>query len=229
MGIPLSSMNCIIVFVKAPVLGKVKTRLTQRLADHVVVALYRSFVLDTLKTVARCNQSVRVFFTPPGARNELQQWLGDRFDYCDQEGEGLGEKMAAAFETSFAAGYRRAVLIGTDFPDLPSGIVTDALDALRRRDAVIGPANDGGYYLIGLRFDTFSPELFRGITWSTDQVFDSTVARCRDAGLSVHTLPRWRDVDTFEDLADLAASLTADRTRALHTSDYLQSIGLVRR
>jgi rSAM/selenodomain-associated transferase 1 len=229
MAIQLSSVNCIIVFVKAPVLGMVKTRLAQRLADHVVVALYRSFVLDTLKTVACCNQPVRVFFTPPGARSELQQWLGGRLDYCAQEGEGLGEKMAAAFETSFAAGYRRVVLIGTDFPDLPSRIVADALDTLRSKDVVLGPANDGGYYLIGLNLDTFSPDLFRGIAWSTDQVFDLTVSRCRDAGLTVHTLPQWRDVDTFEDLADLAVSLSEDRTRAVHTFDYMQSIGLVRR
>ena len=104
---------------------------------------------------------------------------------------------------SFAQGYDRAVIIGSDSPDLPGGLVSEAFSSLETSDAVVGPSPDGGYYLIGFRNGTFLPEAFDGIEWSTDTVFRKTIEVMDEQGLRVHVLPEWQDVDTLIDLVNL--------------------------
>jgi rSAM/selenodomain-associated transferase 1 len=121
-------------------------------------------------------------------------------EYLPQEGADLGERMANAFDFSFAAGYGPVLLRGSDTPDLPASIIYEAQEALAREkaDLVLGPAADGGYYLIGLSQP--APRLFEDIAWSTPGVLDATLQLATGMGLTVHLLPGWRDIDTPEDL-----------------------------
>jgi len=116
----------------------------------------------------------------------------------EQRQEGMGERLCGAFEDAFARGACNPVLIGSDSPTLPGELIASASRALEAHDVVIGPAVDGGYYLIGLRRPC--PRLFEGIDWSTDRVLAQTQQRAREAGLAVFYLPYWYDIDTAADL-----------------------------
>jgi glycosyltransferase A (GT-A) superfamily protein (DUF2064 family) len=109
-------------------------------------------------------------------------------------------------------GYKRVVLIGSDIPDLPMKYIEEAFQSLKRMDAVIGPAYDGGYYLIGFKDKTFSPQVFEGIAWGTTSVFDETMKKLNRFGRAVHTLPWQRDIDTAEDLRYLKGRLSPNPT-----------------
>jgi len=120
-----------------------------------------------------------------------------------QHGRDLGERMKNGFLDGFAKGYKRVVLIGSDIPDLPKNSIEEAFQSLEETDAVIGPAFDGGYYLIGFRQSAFSSQVFEEINWGTATVFDETMKKLKRLRRSVHTLPRLRDIDTVEDLNHL--------------------------
>ena len=109
--------------------------------------------------------------------------------------------MRNAFSSVFAEDVDQAILMGSDFPDLDPGIIAEAFAFLREKEAVIGPAEDGGYYLIGFRKDAFDGGVFSGIDWGTATVFRETMQRFRDANLGSHVLPAWWDIDTPDDLA----------------------------
>jgi len=191
------------LFIKAPVPGRVKTRLAAVLGNETTLELYRSFCLDMLETIDASCREVVVFHDPPDAREMVVRWLGKERRCHPQQGADLGERMENAFRSAFSSNASRAILIGSDLPDLPSAVLAEALDALERNDAVIGPALDGGYYLIGLRKAPFRPEVFRGIPWSTSVVFDQTMRILARSGYRVHLLPRWQDVDRIDDLLEL--------------------------
>lgn len=191
------------VFVKAPRAGQVKTRLARGVGERAAVQLYRCFVLDVLDLPGPEHPDITVCYDPPGADREIRQWLGDGYAYRRQKGADLGERMANAFETAFAEGYDRALLVGTDLPDLPRRHIEEAEQALETADAVLGPSGDGGYYLIGFTRDGYQPAVFTGIPWSTDAVFRLTEKILNRSRRSLHILPAWQDVDTLEDLRDL--------------------------
>ncbi len=195
----------ILLFIKAPLKGRVKSRLASILGEDAALELYRSFALDILDTIERTGHPCTIFFYPPDSGEAVTAWLGPGRTCLPQEGEDLGLRMANAFATIFNRGDSRAILIGSDLPDLPADLLSGALKALDDHDAVIGPARDGGYYLIGFRRETFLPDVFQGIEWSTNRVFAETVARFERLGKRVFLAPAWRDVDTPEDLKDLAA------------------------
>ncbi|MDA8125275.1 MAG: TIGR04282 family arsenosugar biosynthesis glycosyltransferase [Deltaproteobacteria bacterium] len=194
--------RCIVMFVKLPREGEVKTRLAADLAGGFVVSLYEAFVADLTAVLRRSGHPFRLAFTPPDRGDEIAARFGD-CPLIPQEGADLGERLKNAFQRSFADGYDRVVIIGSDSPDLPEESFSEAFRALDRRDAVIGPAADGGYYLIGFRKETFSPVVFDGIAWGTEQVFGQTMAHLKRAGRSVRRLPVRRDVDTPDDLRAL--------------------------
>jgi glycosyltransferase A (GT-A) superfamily protein (DUF2064 family) len=123
-------------------------------------------------------------------------------------------------------GSSRAVLIGSDIPDLPESILSEAFRSLDDHDAVLGPARDGGYYLIGFRRDTFVPDVFRGIEWSTDRVFAETRRKLEQATRSVYLLPEWSDVDTPEDLRDLKERNEGTAFAKSRTMKYLFATGV---
>jgi len=199
----MPSSSPILLFVKAPIKGQVKSRLAAGLGDEAALELYKTFVSDILDTIEKTANPSTIFFHPPEARDAVANWLGPERDYLPQEGHDLGLRMANAFATIFSMGSSRAVLIGSDIPDLPESILREAFRSLDDHDAVLGPARDGGYYLIGFRRDTFVPDVFRGIEWSTDRVFAETRLKLEQAKRSIHLLPEWRDVDTPEDLREL--------------------------
>lgn len=196
----------VLVFLRAPRLGQVKTRLARTLGTAAVLALYRCFVKDTLAAVAAAGGDALLFVHPPEAAREVTEEFGPGYRVFPQEGSDLGERMARAFARMFAAGCRRALLVGADIPHLPPRVYRDAFDALRRRGTVIGPASDGGYYLIGFRKDSYTPGVFQQMPWGTDRVLQHTCARLAARGDPPHRLPVYSDIDVYGDLLALARS-----------------------
>jgi rSAM/selenodomain-associated transferase 1 len=188
------------IFVKSPRAGLVKTRLAESIGAHDAAALYRSM---GRQIVARCLDPGRhrttIWLTPAEEEPNVRAWLLrlEVDEFRVQREAGLDVRLSAAFAHHFAEGATRVVVIGSDCPDVDTTLVRRAFDALRECDLVIGPARDGGYYLIGLRFPT--PELFRRVTWSTDLVFRQTMLNAARLGLSATVLPELRDVDTVAD------------------------------
>jgi rSAM/selenodomain-associated transferase 1 len=164
------------------------------------VKLYKRFLLEMLSTLNRGTFLFYLYFYPGDSLNDLKDWLGDQYLYAPQMGENLGERMKNGFMEAFSMNFKRVVLIGSDIPDLPLEFIEEAFSALRNYDVVIGPAVDGGYYLIGSRNETFYPKMFEGIPWSTERVLEGTVKILEQAGLTVHLLKPLRDIDTIEDL-----------------------------
>ncbi len=193
----------VLFFVKAPEPGRVKTRLATSIGSEAAGELYRCFVEDLAAMLDALDVDVVCCYQASEEDAEFLQWLGRRFRLAAQHGDDLGERMKHAFREAFASGVRRAVLIGSDSPDLASEIVEQALTALQTSDAVIGPSSDGGYYLLGFRADRFVTEVFDGIRWSTEYVYDQTLGVLNKYGRRVALLPRWHDVDTRSDLDEL--------------------------
>jgi rSAM/selenodomain-associated transferase 1 len=192
--------DCLIVFVKSPEAQSVKSRLGSVIGELKARQLYRHFVEDLLDNLDRGDYCLKIFFYPPDRLQTVTGWLGHDRSYEPQTGCDLGERMKNAFEKCFSEGFDRSILIGSDSPDLPREIIEEGFAALASVDAVIGPARDGGYYLIGFRATTFLRDTFSGIPWSTEGVLTSTLAILDEKGLKVTVLPTWRDIDTYEDL-----------------------------
>lgn len=193
----------ILFFVKYPEPGEVKTRLAARIGADKAAELYGNFVLDILAKLESTQLPFTICLYPEQKKELLKGWLGEGYAYILQKGADVGERMASAFLEAFAGGHSRVILIGSDFPDLPQSFLEESLGALSTHDAVIGPATDGGYYLIGFRDRTFSPQAFEGMQWGTEVVFKKTLSIMRDRKQQVYILPAWSDVDTLEDLKEL--------------------------
>lgn len=186
----------LMIFVKAPRPGLVKTRLAKALGAETACQAYRQLV-GTLVGNLACLPTVALWFSPDDARDEVSGWTREGWTLHPQ-GEGdLGRRLARAFEDGFARGARRVLIIGSDCPEVMPADVAEAFAALQAHDVVLGPARDGGYWLIGLR--AVQPELFLEIAWSTAKVLDQTLDRARSRGLSVRLLRTLADVDTEED------------------------------
>ncbi len=182
----------ILFLLKAPRLGEVKTRLARALGPRRAVQIYRRLV-ESQAARLPAGWPVEIHYAPRGARRELHAWLGSRGHFRVQRGIDLGARLVTAFAGAFARGASGALAIGGDCPGLDATRLRAAARALRRNDVVLGPACDGGYYLIGLRLA--SPKLFAGIPWSTGEVLRETRRRARQQGLRVHLLDRLEDVD----------------------------------
>jgi rSAM/selenodomain-associated transferase 1 len=197
------------IMAKAPRPGQVKTRLCPPLAPAEAAELSRCFLRDKIAQVrALPGAQPALAYTPAGARAEFEA-LAPGFTLVPQRGPGLGERIVHAIADLAALGHRGVVLTDTDTPTLPPGCLAEAVRVLEaaEADAVVGPTDDGGYYLIGLRAP--APALFDGVPWSTDAVLNRTLERARDLGLAVRLLPRWFDVDTGPELERLAKDLAA--------------------
>lgn len=186
----------LIVFVKAPRIGSVKTRLAKTLGPTEACDAYKQLVAAVLRGISGIKQT-ELRFSPDDAREEIAPWL--REDWTAQpQGEGdLGARLTRAFAEAFARGAERVVIIGSDCADVKSSDIRTAWRELKNSQLVVGPALDGGYWLIGLRAP--QPELFREITWSTDAVLGQTLQRAKSLGLRIQLLRILSDVDTEED------------------------------
>lgn len=194
-------LSRLIVFVRFPEPGKSKTRLIPSLGPAGAAELHRQMVEHTLQWARKLREriplSIEIRFTGRPLET-FRRWLGPAFSYAEQ-GEGdLGRRMHVSFQEAFRGNLKKVILIGTDIPDLSADLVEGALVLLNSSDLVLGPAEDGGYYLIGLRRAV--PELFQEIPWSTAEVLQKTRQIAEGKRLFYSLLPTLQDVDRPEDL-----------------------------
>lgn len=191
---------CVIVFVKNPIPGEVKTRLTPHLSPEQAASLYQAFLVDWCDALSTTSTIHRVIaYTPPEGLNALQALIGEDPVYIPQVGASLGERLIAAARWACDQDYAKFLFVGSDSPTLPIQYVERALDLLESRDVVIGPSVDGGYYLIGFSKHGASlsiPTIFEGIAWSTEVVFRQTLEKIQEINTRLGLLPPWYDVDT---------------------------------
>jgi hypothetical protein len=219
--------TCILVFVKYPEKGKVKLRLSRDLDEDVVLRLYRCFVQDTLSTIKKIDVPFFICFHPPDSQSKIQNWLGYTLLFLPQKGNNLGERMKNSFTDVFAKGFEKVILIGSDSPDLPIDYIKQAFTLLQTKDVVLGPTIDGGYYLIGFRTTTFTPNVFEEIHWSSRLVFQETSMKIQQAHRSVGLLPVWSDVDTFADLKNLVSRTENTSFKSSNTMTYISQYQII--
>ncbi|MBH0200058.1 MAG: glycosyltransferase [Nitrospira sp.] len=224
---PQSSVlgTALVIFAKAPVPGQVKTRLCPPLTPDEAATLHGSFVLDTLE---RTKEAVSKFKLPldrylacaPSSTHVFFKIMEERqgVRVIDQVGDDLGSRMNQAFEALFKQGYKRVLIVGTDAPSLPLEYYKHAITLLETHDLVLGPALDGGYYLIGLNRPF--PDLFTDIPWSTEQVLALTQEKAGALGLKTALLAPWRDVDTIADLQALIESSALDAKKSKREQSF---------
>jgi len=213
------------VFARRPEPGRVKTRLTPALPPEMGLELYCGMLEDVLEAAARSSADRRyLYWDEPGGRMELS--IPPGFRETHQAGSDLGERLERAFEELLPSSADRAIVVGTDCPELDVALLDRGFGSLGSAELVLGPARDGGYYLVGLT--RRAPAIFRGISWSTDRVLEQTLDRAREAGLSSTLLPRLPDLDTPEDLARLIATrLVEGGTLPPRTAAALTRMGLL--
>jgi uncharacterized protein len=192
----VQSERLLIVFVKAPRVGAVKTRLAQEIGAERACDAYQELVRAVLAKIEPL-ANVQLRYSPDDAQSEVQPWRKSSWTTTAQGAGDLGERLARAFSDAFKSGTSRVVIIGSDCPWLDVADIEEAWSELESHDVVLGPARDGGYWLIGLRGPL--PELFAGIAWSTPDVLKQTIERASARDLRVRLLRELRDVDTFED------------------------------
>jgi hypothetical protein len=190
--------EALVIFVRNPELGKVKTRLAATIGDVAALAVYKKLLEHTQRITSYCAADKYVFYAERIMDNDL--WTADHYFKFHQHEGDLGIKMKEAFALVFSKGYQRAVIIGSDCPGLTEHHIQQAFSGLQRHDVVIGPARDGGYYLLGM--NRLQPVLFEGKQWSTDTVYDDTIQSIEAAGLSYTALEMLTDVDEEKDLPE---------------------------
>lgn len=213
--------DALVVFAKPPIAGNVKTRLQSVLSAEEAAQLYRAFLADSVRQFGTMEQEVFVAFSEGPVPD-----VGEGLNVGLQRGADLAERLRNAFLDHFAAGRQRIVVVGTDHPSLPTEFVVKAFEALREPDSiVIGPSEDGGYYLVGM--NEYFPIVFDDMTFSHHRVFEETVDRAASTRATLTILPMWYDVDTPRELPRLWQDLTLDPDHAPATLDALA--GLARR
>jgi len=190
----MRNANALIVFVRNPVLGNVKTRIAATLGNADALAVYLVLLQHTKQLISPLRVSKHIFYADQ--MNEDDLWNG--YDKYLQVGETLGDRMKNAFGSVFEKGYKNIVIIGSDCFELTEDIVNYAIENLHTSDIVIGPARDGGYYLLGMR--AAHPYLFENIQWSSETVFQQTIELVFKHNLSFILLPELSDVDEAEDI-----------------------------
>lgn len=195
----------LIIFTRYPEPGKTKTRLIPALGQEGAANLQRQMTEQTLAKVKQLfdfiSLSFEIRFTG-GNLQLIENWLGSDLKYQEQGTGNLGDRMAKAFQEAFNNGNKSVIIIGIDCPNLSPKIIIKAFEKLHQCDVVIGPARDGGYYLIGL--SKFIPELFQGINWGSAEVLEKTVAIAQNLHLIISDLPQLYDIDRPEDLKNLS-------------------------
>lgn len=195
------------VMTKAPQAGRVKTRLTPPLSSEEAAALNTCFLRDTAAVIARTANGRGVqgigVYTPIGAEAAYGEILPETFQLVPQHGDAFGERLMAATNDLLQLGFDSLCLIDSDSPTVPEQAFAEAVDILSRPDdaIVLGPSDDGGYYLIGLK--KLHREIFSGIDWSTERVLAQTIEAARRLRVPVHLLPAWYDVDDRATLSRL--------------------------
>ena len=186
--------NLIIVFVRTPELGKVKTRLARAIGDQAALTIYKLLLKHTATVLHELSFDKVVYYSEKIENNDF--WEASLFEKKLQKGADLGERMQQAFETAFDGGYKKVLIIGSDLFELTSTLIISALEALETYDISIGPSLDGGYYLLGMK--ELHPAVFKNKKWGTNSVLKNTLQDLKQQ--NVKLLEALNDIDTFEDL-----------------------------
>ncbi|MEX1298164.1 MAG: TIGR04282 family arsenosugar biosynthesis glycosyltransferase [Desulfotignum sp.] len=201
----MQERTAMVVMVKYPRPGSVKTRLGRQTGMENAARLYREFVRIQLETCRATGFDTVISCHPGQPVSGYREWLGPGFQYMVQRGPDLGAKMRDVFEQGFALGYGRVILTGSDLPHLPGAVIEEAAHKTGMCDVVIGPALDGGYYLVAMKKDRFCPEMFDDIPWSTADVLNITLEKLAAGQRRSCLLRPLRDIDTLADLQAVSA------------------------
>lgn len=202
----MTNDTAIVIMAKYPQAGKTKTRLCPPLTQLQAAELYRAMLQDTVSLVAQLdNVDLAIAITPPDAREHFTELVTPGIQLLPVEGADIGECLVKALSGLLEQGYQKAIALNSDGPTLPSSFLVQASQELDLVDLVIGPSDDGGYYLVGVK--RLVPEIFQSIAWSTRMVLTQTLERVIELSMSVKLLPAWYDVDIPEDLARIRSDL----------------------
>lgn len=186
--------NLLLIFTRNPELGKVKTRLAKTVGDETALKIYKFLLQKTRDISSKVTSDKAVYYSVKIRNNDI--WDTNSYQKHQQLGEDLGFRMLNAFKNSFDAGYKKVLIIGSDLYDLSTERIDIAFNELDTNDVVIGPAEDGGYYLLGM--NTLQENIFKNKEWGTDTVRKDTLVDLKDK--KVHLLSALNDVDVFEDI-----------------------------
>lgn len=185
----------LIIFLKAPRLGRVKSRLAEFIGEEAALEAYRILVEQQMASLPQ-GWNIEVHYTPMDARDEMRAWLGAApYSYYPQVEGDLGNRLRHAQQDAFKRNAEKVLFIGGDCPYLTRKILDEAATYIKPQTVVLGPAADGGYYLLGLQEP--HPQIFENIEWSTSQVLEQTIALARAHSLSLSFLKMLEDVDDF--------------------------------
>ena len=201
--------NTLIIFLKYPQPGLVKTRLGADIGNEKAAYIYKKFTEFILEEIKSNIYYQVIFYSPENKREEIVSWLGKDFEFYPQQGDDLGERIQHAFDYTFSRGAKRVVIIGTDNPLVSKDILQKAFSELVNSQAVIGPCLDGGYYLLGL--SNYSKDIFEGITWSSKKVLEQTISKLKKQGFQYKTLEKQFDVDDIQNLKLLKDKLEKEQ------------------
>lgn len=218
--------DALVIVAKYPRPGHVKTRLGASIGFEQSARLYGAFLRDLTErfTTASAHDSYHLIWACADDPTLMESILGHGKRMIRQRGEDLAERLYAICCDTAALGYERTIILGSDSPHAPAAAVTDALALLESADVALGPAEDGGYYLVGIRNQPTPPDIFTGVTMSTSAVLAETLERVAALGLSAQFIKTTFDVDTEADMIRLAHLLDASPTLAPHTHELLREL-----
>ncbi|NQS99826.1 MAG: glycosyltransferase [Candidatus Omnitrophica bacterium] len=205
--------RCLIVFAKEPERGQVKTRLRPQLSLAQCAHLYKAFLRDTIEIAKATQSDEKILAYQAKSKPAYLKKITQGFRFYKQQGKDLGERMDQALKFARKNGASRAVIVGTDAPTLPARFIEEAFSKLEKTDLVLGPSDDGGYYLIGTKRPL--PGLFKGVKWSSRRALRDTVSNARALRKKVALLDEWYDVDEQKDFLLLKRKLKRTKNRAV--------------
>ncbi len=194
----MTNKNLLIIFTRNPELGKVKSRLAKDVGNETALAIYKDLLKHTHDIAINVKADRYLFYSESIQQNDM--WTKDKFTKLLQKGDDLGLKMLNAFKEGFNAGYENIAIIGSDILELTSDQINHAFNALKSTNVVIGPAVDGGYYLLGL--SKLIEPLFKNKAWGTETVLKSTVSNLAEMNQSYKLLSELNDIDYVSDIKD---------------------------
>ncbi|MAN27599.1 MULTISPECIES: TIGR04282 family arsenosugar biosynthesis glycosyltransferase [Mesonia] len=194
----MKNKNLLLIFTKNPELGKCKTRLAKSIGDEAALSIYKHLLQHTASVSHQVNSDKQVFYSKEIIQED--DFDSNLFQKKLQQGKDLGIRMSNAFAEAFQEGYQKVIIIGSDLYDLHSETIEEAFQNLDTHEVVIGPAKDGGYYLLGMK--SFIPEIFQQKKWSTATVLQDTLADLKSKKVTL--LATKNDIDTFEDIKGIS-------------------------
>ena len=209
----------LVIMAKAPRLGSVKTRLAERLSPQAVTELYRCLLNDTIALAQALNHVEIAVMCPASDVDDLSRAVAKIVRIVPQTGQGLAAGLASVFNHFASSGQRRVIAFNSDSPHLPAAVLQTAFDVLQACDLVVGPTNDGGYYLVGAKAS--HPDLFTSDGMGTGNALEALLTRARALGLSVHLTDPFYDIDVTADLTQLAEELQRIPGKAPRTAKWL--------